>query len=179
MGYVEVKVVGSCRLGTPCFVLLLMPSEKDPLFLQVKEARPSVLERYAGKSKYTNHGQRVVVGTQLMQSASDIFLGWTSGDSGRNYFVRQLKDMKLKPLVNLFTPTVMQQYAEVCGAVLARAHARTGQPAKLSGYLGGSDKFDQAIAKFSVAYADQCERDHARLTKAVREGRLEVIIEDA
>jgi len=173
-----VKVVGVGSVGTACFVILLMASEEDPLFLQLKEARPSVLERYAGKSKYSNHGQRVVVGCQLMQAASDIFLGWTSGASGRSYFMRQLRDMKLKPLVNLFTPAVMQQYAGACGAVLARAHARTGEPAKISGYLGKNDKFDQAIADFSVAYADQSERDHSVLMKAVRQGKLEVVNEE-
>jgi uncharacterized protein (DUF2252 family) len=175
---VAVKVVGVGSVGTACFVILLMASEEDPLFLQIKEARPSVLERYAGKSKYSNHGQRVVVGCQLMQSASDIFLGWTSGGAGRSYFIRQLKDMKLKPLVNLFTPGVMQQYAMACGAVLARAHARTGEPATLSGYLGKNDKFDEAIADFSVLYADQSERDHSVLMKAVRQGKLEVANEE-
>ena len=154
-----------------------MASEKDPLFLQVKEARPSVLEPYAGKSVHPNHGQRVVIGQRLMQSASDLFLGWTEGDLGRHFYVRQLKDMKIKPLVEVFTPSVMLQYAELCGWTLAHAHARSGEPAKISGYLGKIDKFDEAIADFSIAYADQSERDHEVLVKAVREGRLEVFIE--
>ncbi|MCI0456038.1 MAG: DUF2252 domain-containing protein [Gemmataceae bacterium] len=171
------KVVGVGSVGTACAVLLLMASEKDPLFLQVKEARPSVLEAYAGKSVYANHGQRVVIGYQLMQSASDLFLGWTEGHRGRHLYVRQLKDMKIKPLVELFTPGVMLQYAEVCGWILARAHARCGEPTKISGYLGKSDRFDEAIADFSIAYADQSERDHETLTTAVRAGKLEVFIE--
>lgn len=174
-----VKVVGVGSVGTACGVLLLMASENDPLILQVKEARPSVLEPYAGQSAYANHGQRIVIGYQLMQSASDLFLGWTQGHLGRHFYLRQLRDMKLKPLVELFTPGVMLQYAEVCGWILARAHARCGEPATISGYLGKSNTFDEAIADFSIAYADQCERDHEVLMKAVRAGDLEVLIEEA
>ena len=155
-----------------------MAGENDPLFLQVKQARASVLEPYAGKSVYTNHGQRVVVACKLVQSASDLFLGWTQGHLGRHYYIRQLKDMKIKLLVELFSPPVMRQYAEVCGRILARSHARGGQPSLLSGYMGKSDKFDQAIASFSMAYANQSERDHKILTQAVRAGKVEVIIED-
>jgi uncharacterized protein (DUF2252 family) len=172
-----VKVVGVGSVGTLCGIMLLMASEKDPLFLQVKEARPSVLEAFAGKSVYANHGQRVVIGYQLMQSSSDIFLGWTKGQAGKHFYIRQLKDMKIKPLVEVFTPGVMLQYAELCGWILARAHARCGEPAKISGYLGKSDTFDQAIADFSIAYADQSERDHEVLSKAVRSGKVEVLIE--
>lgn len=137
-----------------------------------------MLEPYADKSAYSNHGQRVVIGCQLMQSASDLFLGWTLGQVGRHFYVRQLKDMKIKPLVEVFTPGVMREYAKLWGWTLARAHARCGEPAQISGYLGKSDKFDQAIANFSVAYADQTEKDHEVLTQAVREGKLEVLIEE-
>lgn len=172
-----IKVVGVGSVGTYCSVLLLMASEHDPLFLQVKQARPSVLEAYAGKSRHANHGERVVHGCRMMQSASDIFLGWTEGDAGRHFYVRQLKDMKIKPMVEVFTPGVMLQYAEWCGWTLAHAHARSGEPAKISGYLGKSDKFDVAIAEFSVAYADQSERDHEVLMNAVRAGKLEVFVE--
>jgi uncharacterized protein (DUF2252 family) len=172
------KVVGVGSVGTYCGILLLMASEHDPLFLQVKQARPSVLEAYAGKSLHSNHGQRVVHGCRMMQSASDIFLGWTEGDTGRHFYVRQLKDMKIKPLVEVFTPSVMLQYAGLCGWTLAHAHARSGEPAKISGYLGKNDKFDNAIADFSVAYADQSEKDHEVLMKAVRSGKLEVYIEE-
>jgi hypothetical protein len=114
------------------------------------------------------------MGSQLMQSASDIFLGWTVGQSGRHFYVRQLKDMKIKLLVEIFTPGVMLQYAEVCGRTLASAHARSGEPASIAGYMGKADTFDEAIADFSIAYADQSERDHDSLKKAVRAGKLEV-----
>jgi uncharacterized protein (DUF2252 family) len=174
---IAIKVVGIGSVGTACWVMLLMAGERDPLFLQVKEARPSVLEAYAGKGIHPNNGQRVVFGVHLMQSASDLFLGWTVGKHGRHFYIRQLKDMKIKPLVELFTPSVMIQYAELCGWALARAHARSGEPAKISGYLGKGDKFDKAIAAFSIAYADQSERDHATLMKAARAGRLKVVIE--
>ena len=176
---IAIKVVGVGSVGTACAVMLFMANEKDPLFLQVKEAGSSVLEPYAGKSQYANHGQRVVSGCQLMQSASDLFLGWTEGQFGRHYYVRQLKDMKIKPLVEIFTPIEMEQYAEHCGRTLARAHARSGEPAKISGYMGKADTFDEAIADFSVAYADQSERDHDVLKKAVRNGKLEVATEAA
>jgi hypothetical protein len=137
-----------------------------------------VLEAYAGKSAYANHGQRVVNGYRLMQSASDIFLGWTKGELGRHFYIRQLRDMKVGAQVELFTPGVMAQYAELCGWALARAHARSGSPAQISGYLGKSDAFDRAIAAFSVAYADQNERDHAVLRKEVQSGRVEAIMEE-
>ena len=157
--------------------MLLMASRHDPLFLQFKQAGPSVLEAYAGKSLHANHGQRVVHGCRMMQSASDLFLGWAEEDHGRQFYVRQLKDMKIKPMVELFTPGVMLEYAKLCGWTLAHAHARSGEPAKISGYLGKSDKFDEAIVDFSIAYADQSERDHDALMKAVRAGKLEVFIE--
>lgn len=175
---VAIKVVGVGSVGTYCGIILLMASEHDPLFLQFKQARPSVLEAFAGKSQHANNGQRIVHGCRMMQSASDLFLGWTEGDRGRHFYVRQLKDMKIKPMVEVFTPSVMCEYAELCGWTLAHAHARSGEPAKISGYLGKSDKFDKAIAEFSIAYADQSERDHEALTQAVRAGRLEAFIEE-
>jgi len=175
---IAIKVVGVGSVGTFCAVMLLMASEQDPLFLQVKEARPSVLEAYAGKSIYTNHGQRIVNGYRLMQSASDIFLGWTKGSLGRHFYIRQLRDMKVGAMVELFSPGVMTQYAEICAWALARAHARSGEPAQINGYLGKSDAFDKAIAAFAVAYADQCERDHAVLKRAARSGRVEVLAEE-
>jgi uncharacterized protein (DUF2252 family) len=174
---IAIKVVGVGSVGTRCGIVLLMAGDQDPLFLQVKEAGPSVLERFAGKSSYSNHGQRIVNGCRLMQSASDLFLGWTVGREGRHFYIRQLNDMKIKVLVELFGPGVMMQYAKLCGWALALAHARSGQPAKISGYLGKSDKFDKAIAKFAVAYADQSERDHKILMKAVQDGQLKVEIE--
>jgi uncharacterized protein (DUF2252 family) len=174
---VAMKVVGVGSVGTRCGVMLLMAGAQDPLFLQVKEARPSVLEAYAGRSAYPNHGQRVVNGCRLMQSASDLFLGWTVGMQGSHYYIRQLRDMKIKILVETLNRSDMVQYAKLCGWALARAHARSGEPAKISGYLGNSDKFDEAIADFATAYADQTERDHNALKKAVRDGQLQVLSE--
>jgi uncharacterized protein (DUF2252 family) len=173
-----VRVVGVGSVGTVCFVLLLMASEKDPLFLQVKQARASVLEAYAGNSVLPNHGQRVVVGHWLMQSASDLFLGWTASRSGRNYYIRQLRDAKIKFQVERFDSAQMIQFAECCGYTLARAHARSGEPATISGYLGKkSDEFDKAIEAFSIAYADQAERDYESFRKAIQKGRLPSEIE--
>jgi uncharacterized protein (DUF2252 family) len=174
-----IKVVGVGSVGTWCLIMLMMASEQDPLFLQVKEARPSVLEAYAGNSIYPNHGQRVVNGYRLMQSASDIFLGWAKGTLGRHIYVRQLKDMKVGAQTELFSPGWMVEYAEFCGWALARSHARSGEPAQISGYLGNGDVFDRAIANFAVAYADQSERDHAILKKAARSGQVEVVMEPA
>jgi uncharacterized protein (DUF2252 family) len=176
---IALKVVGVSSVGTRCSVMLMMAGEKDPLFLQVKEARRSVLEPYAGRSAYPSHGQRVVMGQRRMQTASDVFLGWTETFRNRSYYVRQLRDMKIKPLVELFTPSVMLEYADLCGRVLARAHARCGEPGLISVYLGGSDKFDEAVAEFAVAYADQTERDHRAFEHAVRAGTLEALIEAA
>jgi uncharacterized protein (DUF2252 family) len=174
---IAIRVVGVGSVGTYCCVMLLMAGEEDVLFLQVKEARASVLEAYAGKSIYPNHGQRVVNGCHLMQSASDLFLGWTKGKLDRHFYVRQLRDMKIAARVELFSPVMMIEYAEVCGWTLARAHARSGSSAQISGYLGKSDAFDQAIAEFSIAYADQNERDYEVLRKAVKAGRVEVVTE--
>ena len=171
---IAIKVVGVGSVGTWCGIALLLASARDPLFLQIKEARESVLEFYAGKSAFRNHGQRVVNGYRLMQSASDLFLGWCVGPAGRHFYVRQLRDMKIKLLVEVFRPATMMQYAELCGWTLAKAHARSGEPSRISGYLGKSDKFDKAVGDFSVAYADQSERDHKVFLKAVREGRIEV-----
>ncbi len=171
------KVVGVGSVGTACGILLLMANGTDPLFLQVKEARPSVLEPFAGPSVYANRGQRIVMGSHLMQAASDLFLGWTEGRNGRHFYVRQLRDVKIGAQVELFSQSTLLEYASVCGWALARAHARTGDPVVLSGYMGKSDTFDQAIADFSVGYADQSERDHGALMNAVRAGKLEVELE--
>lgn len=178
---IAIKVVGVGSVGTWCGIALLVAGqlngEQDTLFLQIKEAGPSVLEAYAGKSRFLNHGERVVHGCRLMQSASDLFLGWMVGPRERHFYVRQLRDMKLKILVEVLKPKALTQYAELCGWTLARAHARSGEPAKISGYLGRSDKFDRAVADFSIAYADQSEHDHKILLKAVRDGRLEAVTE--
>jgi hypothetical protein len=174
-----VKVVGIGSVGTVCFVLLYMAGEGDPLFLQVKEARASVLEPYAGASVFPNHGQRVVHGYRLMQPASDMFLGWTKGALGRHFFIRQLKDIKISVRVETFGAPEMDLYAAWCGRALALSHARSGSSITLSGYMGKSDAFDRAIAAFSVAYADQNEKDHAALARAVRKGKVKAVFEEA
>jgi uncharacterized protein (DUF2252 family) len=166
------KVVGVGSVGTRCAVALLMAGERDPLLLQFKEARASVLEPYAGKSRYENHGERVVTGQRMLQAASDVFLGWTRDDEGRDYYFRQLRDMKMKVDLERITKGDWFEYAEICGWTLARAHARTGDAAIIGGYLGKNDRFDSAIADFAGDYADQTERDHAALVKAIRAGRV-------
>jgi uncharacterized protein (DUF2252 family) len=166
------KVVGVGSVGTRCDVALLMASESDPLFIQLKQALPSVLDPYAGTSRYKNHGERVVTGQRMLQAASDVFLGWARDDRGHDYYFRQLRDMKMKIDLTKMTKTEWLEYVEVCGWTLARAHARTGAAARIGGYMGKNELFDQAIEKFAVAYADQTDRDHASLTKAIRAGRL-------
>jgi len=174
-----VKVVGVGSVGTACFVLLFMAGEDDPLFLQVKEARASVLEPYAGASFFANHGQRVVHGYRLMQPASDMLLGWSQGARGRHYFVRQLRDMKISMMVETFREVEMTIYAGWCGRALALSHARSGSASMLSGYMGKSDALDEAVASFSMAYADQNEKDHAALVRAVRSGKVKAVFEEA
>jgi uncharacterized protein (DUF2252 family) len=166
------KVVGVGSVGTRCDVALLMAGEHDPMLLQFKEALPSVLEPYAGKSRYANHGERVVTGQRMLQSASDVFLGWTRDANGRDYYFRQLRDMKMKIDLENMTKGDWLEYVEICGWTLARAHARTGDAALIGGYLGKNDAFDSALVKFAVSYADQVERDHTTLVKAIRAGRL-------
>jgi len=172
-----IKVVGVGSVGTACFVLLFTAGEDDPLFLQVKEARASVLERYAGASVFPNHGQRVVDGYRRMQPASDIFLGWSEGPK-RHFFIRQLRDMKLSLMVETFGRAEMEIFAGWCGKALALSHARSGSAAAISGYLGKSDVADRAIAAFSMAYADQNESDHAALKRAVRTGKVPAVFEE-
>src|SRR5262249_38861705 len=174
---IALKVVGVGSVGTVCAVALLMAANDDVLFLQIKQAGPSVLESYVSKSKYANHGERVVVGQHLMQAASDLFLGWTQGQHGRHFYIRQLRDMKMKPLVEVFKPATLFDYGTLCGWTLARAHARSGDPATIAGYMGKSDVFDKAVVAFSETYADQTERDHAAFKKAISKGRLPVEVE--
>jgi len=166
------KVVGVGSVGTRCGVLLLMAGPRDPLFLQVKEARASVLEPYAGKSRYQNQGERVVTGQRILQSASDVFLGWTRDDQGRDYYFRQLRDMRMKIDVEKMPRQDRIEYSELCGWALARSHARAGDAARIAGYLGKNSAFDKAVGKFAAAYADQSEADRAALVKAIRAGRL-------
>ena len=166
------KVVGVGSVGTRCDVALLMASENDPLFIQLKQALPSVLDPHAGTSRYKNHGERVVTGQRMLQAASDVFLGWARDDRGHDYYFRQLRDMKIKFELDTMTKAQWLEYVEICGWTLARAHARTGASARIGGYMGKNESFDEAIEKFALAYADQTERDHALLVKAIRAGRL-------
>lgn len=174
---VAVKVVGIGSVGTACFVGLFQSMAGKPLFLQMKEANASVLEAFAGRSVHPNHGERVVQGMRLMQPATDIFLGWSKGADGRHFYIRQLRDVKLRPLLESFDRETLLKYAEVCGWALARAHAKSGDPWMISGYLGRSEAFDEAVARFAVTYADLAERDHARLKAAVQSGRIAVQLE--
>jgi uncharacterized protein (DUF2252 family) len=169
------KVVGIGSVGTACLIVLMMSANNDPLFLQWKEARQSVLEPYAGASPYSHPGQRVVMGQRLMQPATDLFMGWATGRGGKQGYMRQLRDAKIKPLVETMDAPVLTFYAKMCGWVLARAHTKaSSRELEIAGYLGGQDNFDEAMGKFAVAYADQAERDHAALKAAVRAGKIEV-----
>jgi uncharacterized protein (DUF2252 family) len=166
------KVVGVGSVGTRCSIVLLTGSDDDALLLQVKEARPSVLEPYAHKSVYANNGERVVTGQRLMQATSDLFLGWTHDDEGRDYYIRQLRDMKTGVKVENLDADELVRYAAVCGETIARAHARSGDPAKIGGYLGRADTFDRALAAFAKRYADQNESDYAAFKKAFESASL-------
>ena len=174
---IAIKVVGIGSVGTLCAVILMMSIADRPLFLQVKEANASVLEPYAGKSAYAHHGQRVVMGQRLMQPATDMFLGWVKGPAGRHFYLRQLKDVKISPMIETYDAETLSIYAKGCGWVLARAHAKAGDPWETAGYLGRRDDFDAAMGKFALAYADQAERDHATLKAAVRAGKVEAQLE--
>ncbi len=169
-----IKVVGVGSVGTFCGIALFIAGNGDPLFLQFKEARASVLEPHAGKAPFNHHGERVVVGQRLMQSASDIFLGWFTGLEGGHFYVRQLRDAKIKPVVETMTPQNLVGYARTCGWALARAHARSSDAVALTGYLGGGTAFEDAITGFAAAYADQTVSDHQAMIAAIRAGRLEV-----
>ena len=171
------KVVGVGSVGTRCWVALLLgQDEHDPLFLQVKEADPSVLEKYSGRSRFANHGQRVVEGQRLMQAASDIMLGWDriEGPDGiaRDFYMRQLWDWKVSAPVETMTLESLRIYAQVCGWTLARAHARSGDATAIGAYLGSGDVFDKAMVTFADAYAEQNDLDHRALTDAIKSGRM-------
>ena len=172
-----IKVVGIGSVGRRCWIGLFMSAGNDPLFLQFKEACASVLEPYAGRSAYSHHGQRVVIGQRLMQPASDVFLAWLNGENGRQLYARQLRDAKIKPMVETFDAEALLLYAKTCGWALARSHAKAGDTWSISGYLGKSDAFDTAIGRFALAYADQTEADHAALKRAVRAGKVQVMQE--
>jgi uncharacterized protein (DUF2252 family) len=171
------KVVGVGSVGTRCWIALLTGRDQDdPLFLQVKEAGPSVLEGFTGKSAYATAGERVVAGQRLMQSASDIFLGWEKvkgfDSVDRSFYFRQLRDWKTSSDISALAPTGLALYAQMCGWTLAKAHARSGDPIAIASYLGTGTQFDEAVADFAVAYADQNAKDYAALQAAVADGRI-------
>ncbi len=174
------KVVGVGSVGTRCWVALFVGRDNsDPLFLQIKQAEAAVGEAFLGPSEYPKHGQRVVEGQRLMQGASDIFLGWDSfrGDDGvtRDFYLRQLWDWKASADVDAMSPEAMGIYAQMCGWTLSRAHARSGDPIAMGAYLGGGDRFDQAMCEFAASYADQNEKDFASLTHAIADGRIQAV----
>lgn len=173
-----IKVVGIGSVGRYCSIGLFMSSSNEPLFLQFKQAVPSVLEPYAGKSLFDHAGERVVEGQRLMQASSDIFLGHTIGPLGNLLYVRQLRDAKIKPQVDIFDRAMLKTYGRACGWALARAHGKASHPWLVAGYLGTSDTFDEAMGDFAIAYADQAERDHAALKSAAKAGRIQVRIEE-
>jgi uncharacterized protein (DUF2252 family) len=171
---IAIKVVGVGSVGTRCTVALFLADEADPLFLQAKEARRSVLESTQKKSLFAHQGQRVVLGQRLMQAASDIFLGWAEIPQSYDYYVRQLRDMKVSADVDSFDRKALVDYARMCGWALARAHAKAGDAATVAGYLGAGDRFDRAMTRYAGAYADQVERDYTAFIKAVRSGRFQI-----
>lgn len=167
-----VKVVGVGSVGTRCAAALFLADEDDALILQMKEAGPSVLEQFHPSSEYASHGMRVVAGQRTMQAASDLFLGYAS-EGGRDYYIRQLRDMKGVPDLEDMGDAQLSEFARFCGRTLAGAHARSGKAAQIAGYLGSSDTFDRALVAFADAYADRVEEDHRAFTEAIESGRLE------
>lgn len=172
-----IKVVGVGSVGTICGIALFFAAEEDPLFLQVKEARQSVLEPYSDFKSPEANGARVVTGQRLMQAASDLFLGHYINNDGRDFYVRQLRDIKVRPMVEIFSPENMICFARNCGWALARAHARSGDPAIISGYIGKGSTFPDAVAQFADAYLEQNLKDHKRLKASVKEGLIEAAMD--
>jgi uncharacterized protein (DUF2252 family) len=175
---IALKVVGVGSVGTRCLIGLFSISDEDAIILQFKEGNRSVLEKYAGASGYDNHGERIVNGQRLMQTVSDIFLGWTKSRDGTDFYVRQLRDMKASANVENFTPTLLGEYASICGWALAKSHAKAGKSPEISGYIGKSEAFTQAVTDFAVQYADLTEKDFALLKKAEKDKRIRVTYEN-
>jgi len=169
---VALKVVGVGSVGTRCFVALMINDDNEPIFLQVKEARQSVLEPFTNPNPYGHQGERVVQGQRLIQSASDMFLGWSMGPGGRHFYLRQLRDKKISANLETMDKFLLSVYARLCGRVLARAHCKTGQGAYICGFIGKGEVFQEAICKFSLAYADQTEKDYEEFMQAVKLGKL-------
>jgi uncharacterized protein (DUF2252 family) len=167
------KVVGVGSVGTRCFIVLLAGQQTgSPLFLQVKEAEQSVLAPHTKRSRFRHHGHRVVNGQRLIQASGDIFLGWATGPDGRNYYLRQLRDMKGSAVIDDMSRTALRRYSALCGNTLARAHARSGDRIAIAAYLGTGDAFDRAMGEFALAYADQTIADHRALLAAIESGRV-------
>ncbi|AFD06894.1 hypothetical protein Solca_1833 [Solitalea canadensis DSM 3403] len=173
---VALKVVGVGSVGTRCYVTLFINQHLDPLFLQVKEARISVLAPYVSnvKRQFTHQGQRVVQGQRLVQAASDIFLGWSTGPAGRHFYFRQLRDRKIAPEIDKFDEELLKSYARLCGRMLARAHVKTSDAPVLAGYMGKSDILEDSVSKFALSYADQTEADYNAFIKEIKKGKLKV-----
>ena len=171
---VALKVVGVGSVGTRCYIALFLDQEGAPLFLQIKEAEHSVLEAHWKPTSVAQQGQRVVDGQLIMQAASDVFLGWATGDAGRHFYVRQFKDMKGSADIPGLSPAQLVEYLEICGWALARAHAQSGPTQEIAGYLGNGEQFDIAVTDFALAYADQSDLDHQTLVEAVESGRIQV-----
>jgi len=166
------KVVGIGSVGTRCYVALMLGERNEPVFLQIKEARKSVLAGHAGRSPWRDEGERVVVGQRLLQTASDIFLGWSRAQDGRFYYVRQLRDMKASVDIASMNARALDLYASLCGQTMARAHAKAGSAPRIAGYLGKSDHFDTAIGRYAIAYADRSEQDYEAFRRAAANGRI-------
>ena len=169
---IAAKIVGVGSVGTRCTVTLFLSDDSDELLLQIKEARRSVLEPPATRSGFAHQGQRVVAGQRLMQAASDIFLGWAELPGSHDYYLRQLRDVKVSPNVETFDQRELAQYATMCGWALARAHAKAGDAPTIAGYAGAGDNLDLALTRYAIAYADQVERDHATFQQAIAAGRI-------
>lgn len=169
---VACKVVGIGSVGLRCCIALMLDPDEQPLILQIKEAGASVLEKYVGPSDRTHHGHRIVHGQRVLQAASDIFLGWGNDSTGRAYYVRQLRDMKTSVVIEQMSLADLNEYGRLCGWALARAHAKAGDAASISGYLGTGTQFDEAMGEFGIAYALQVEQDHETLQQAAKSGRI-------
>jgi len=168
------KVVGVGSVGTRCVIALFAVSDEDAIILQFKEGNASVLEKYAGSSVYKNHGERIVNGQRLMQTVSDIFLGWSTNRDGQEFYVRQLRDMKASANPDHFTPKILTDYSSLCGWALAKSHAKAGRAPEISGYIGQSNVFAEAVSEFAIKYADRTEKDFKLMKAAEKDKRITV-----
>jgi len=176
---IALKVVGVGSVGTRCLIGLFSASDEDAIVLQFKEGNASVLEKYAGPSEYINQGERIVNGQRLMQTVSDIFLGWTKSQGGTEFYVRQLRDMKASANIDNLTPHLLRQYGSLCGWALAKSHAKAGRSPEITGYIGKTDVFAKAVSDFALQYADRTEKDYDLLKKAAKNKRIKVKYESS